>query len=87
VPAFEKEMRELLSDPKQIKKFKKKLGEMLEQGDPTAWGLVLKRAWPEPAKGIDLGGQVDGKVTLGWKEPAKPAKKKATRKKVAGKKA
>lgn len=82
VPALQAAMRKLLEDDPE--RFATKFGDMLDEGDATAWGLMVKRAWPEPKTEVDL--NVEGPVQFSWKEPAKPIKKKAPRKKTPRKK-
>jgi hypothetical protein len=64
---------------KEPDKFARVFKEMLEEWDPAAWGLLLKRAWPEPPKQVDVDANVDSKVEFTWKKP--PAKPKAKGKK------
>jgi hypothetical protein len=77
IPALQKAMIKLIEDDP--REWAKQFGKMLKAGDAAAWGLLLKRAWAELPKPVEIGGLEDSApIQFGWKQP----KKKATRKKV-----
>jgi len=86
VPALQKAMRKLFEED--AEKFAAVFREMLEEGDSTAWQLMMKRAYPEPKAELDVTTD-GGPVSFGWKDaeaPRKTPKKKAPRKKAPTKK-